>query len=167
MKLSSRTIDWIVWAAIAAVVVVLVRRRSSGPTEGSPAPRINLPLVGAEGRFDLAQAKGKPVVLEVFASWCGACRRSAPVLAEAYRDHPANDVEFLGVSIDESPAEAARAKERWGIPYAVALDDGSVSRGYKVSLLPTVVIIGRDGVVRHTTTGVPSKRELERWLAER
>ena len=166
MKLSSRAIDWIVWIAIAVAVVVLVRRRSSGPTEGTRAPRIDLALVGAEGRFDLDKVKGKPVVLEVFASWCGACRRSAPVLAEAFRTHSRNEVEFLGVSIDDSMDAAARAKEHWGIPYAVALDDGTVSKGYKVSLLPTVVVIGRDGVVRHTTTGVPSRAELADWIAE-
>ncbi len=166
MKLSSRAIDWIVWVAIAVVVVALVRRRSSGPPEGSLAPHFNLPLVGADGRFDLAQTKGKPVVLEVFASWCGACRRSAPVLAESFREHSASQVEFLGVSIDESAVEAARAKERWGIPYQVALDDGSVSRGYHVSLLPTVFVIGRDGMVRHSTTGVPSKAELASWISE-
>lgn len=166
MKLSSRAIDWIVWAAIAVAVVMLVRRRSSGPTEGTRAPHIDLPLVGAEGRFNLEKVKGKPVVVEVFASWCGACRRSAPILAEAFRSHSRNEVEFLGVSIDDSPVEAARVKERWGIPYAVALDDGSVSRGYKVSLLPTVFVIGRDGTVRHTTTGVPSQAELADWIAE-
>jgi cytochrome c biogenesis protein CcmG/thiol:disulfide interchange protein DsbE len=166
VKLSSRAIDWIVWAAIAVAVVFLVRRRSSGPAEGTRAPRIDLPLVGAEGRFDLDKMRGKPVVLEVFASWCGACRKSAPVLAEAFRAHPKSEVEFLGVSIDDSPLEAARAKERWGIPYAVAVDDGSVSRGYHVSLLPTVVVIGRDGMVRHTTTGVPSQADLDGWLAE-
>jgi thiol-disulfide isomerase/thioredoxin len=167
VKLTSRVLDIVVWVAIAVVVVALVRRRSSGPAEGSPAARINLPLVGAEGRFDLEQVKGKPVVLEVFASWCGACRRSAPVLSEAFRAHSPAEVTFLAVSIDESPVEAARAKQSWGIPYDVALDDGSVSRGYKVSLLPTVVVIGRDGVVRHTTTGVPSRAELDRWIAER
>jgi len=166
VKLSSRAIDWIVWAAIAVAVVVLVRRRSSGPAEGTRAPRFDLPLVGAEGRFDLDKVRGKPVVLEVFASWCGACRRSAPVLAEAFRSHSRNEVEFIGVSIDDSSVEAARAKEHWGIPYPVAVDDGSVSRGYDVSLLPTVVVIGRDGVVRHTTTGVPSQAELSDWIAE-
>ncbi len=167
MKLSSRAIDWVIWAAILAVVVVLVRRRSSGPAEGTVAPRIDLPLVGGERRIDSEKLRGKPVVLEVFASWCGACRRSAPILAESFRAHSADAVTFLGVSVDESPIEAARAKERWGIPYDVAVDDGSVSRGYKVSLLPTVVVIGRDGTVRHTTTGVPSASDLDSWIAER
>jgi thiol-disulfide isomerase/thioredoxin len=167
VKLPRRALDWLVWAAIGGAAFVMLRRRDSGPAEGSSAPSINLPLVGKAERFELDKARGKPVVLEVFASWCSTCRRAAPVLAEAYRSHPANDVAFLAVSVDDSLGEAERAKERWGIPYDVALDDGSVQRGYKVSLLPTVVVIGRDGVVRHTTTGVPSSKELDAWIAER
>jgi thiol-disulfide isomerase/thioredoxin len=167
VKFPAKLLDWIIWAAIAGAVIVMIRRRSSGPAEGTAAPPIDLPLVGTNDRFELAKERGKPVVMEVFASWCGSCRRAAPVLAEAYRAHSRADVKFLAVSVDDSLAAAARAKTHWGIPYDVALDDGSVSRGYKVSLLPTVVVIGRDGVVRHTTTGVPSSDELERWIAER
>ena len=166
MKIPARTLDWLIWAAIGGLAFVLIRRRSSGPSEGTAAPHIELPLVGASGRFDLAAQRGKPVVLEVFASWCGTCRRAAPVLAEAYRSHSASEVTFLGVSVDDSLGDAERAKQRWQIPYEVALDDGSVSRGYHVSLLPTVVVIGRDGVVRHTTTGIPSQSELASWIAE-
>jgi peroxiredoxin len=167
VKLPARAIDWVIWAAIGGAAFVLIRRHGSGPPEGTAAPRFELPLVGESGRFDLAAQRGKPVVMEVFASWCGTCRRAAPVLAEAYREHPASEVTFLGVSVDDSLGEAARAKEHWHIPYEVALDDGSVSRGYHVSLLPTVVVIGRDGIVRHTTTGVPSRAELASWIAER
>jgi thiol-disulfide isomerase/thioredoxin len=167
VKFPAKLLDWIIWAAIGAAVLVMIRRRNSGPAEGTAAPEINLQLVGTSDRFDLAKERGKPVVMEVFASWCGTCRRAAPVLAEAYRAHPAADVKFLAVSVDDSLGDAARAKTHWGIPYDVALDDGSVSRGYKVSLLPTVVVIGRDGMVRHTTTGVPSTDELDRWIAER
>lgn len=167
MKLSSRLVDWVIWAAIAGAAFVMIRRRSSGPEEGTRAAGIDLPLVGKSQRFKLEQAQGKPLVLEVFASWCGTCRRAAPVLAEAYRAHPASEVTFLGVSVDDSMRDATEAKERWGIPYDVALDDGSLARAYHVSLLPTVVFIGRDGVVRHTTTGVPSASELDAWIAER
>jgi thiol-disulfide isomerase/thioredoxin len=167
VKLPQRALDWLVWAAIGGAAFVMLRRHDSGPAEGSAAASIDLPLVGKSERFELDKARGKPVVLEVFASWCGTCRRAAPVLAEAYRAHSPNDVTFLGVSVDDSLGDAAHAKERWQIPYDVALDDGSVQRGYKVSLLPTVVVIGRDGVVRHTTTGVPSSKELDAWIAER
>jgi thiol-disulfide isomerase/thioredoxin len=166
VKLPSRAVDWIIWAAIGGAAFVLLRQKSSGPAEGTLAPNISLPVAGTNERFELARERGKPVVLEVFASWCGACRRAAPVLAEVHRSHSPDQVKFVGVSLDDSMEDALRAKERWGIPYDVALDDGTVSRGYDVSLLPTLVVIGRDGMVRHTTTGVPSRSQLEGWIRE-
>jgi thiol-disulfide isomerase/thioredoxin len=167
VKLKSRLIDYAIWAAIGVAFLVVLRRRSSGPEEGVIAPPINLPLVAAEGRFRLDEQKGKTVVLEVFASWCGACRRAMPVLAEAYRSHDPNQVKFIGVSLDENAEQAAELKREWGIPFDVALDNGSVARDYDVSLLPTVVVIGKDGRVRHTETGVPTKSDVDGWLSER
>ena len=167
MKLASRLLDYLIWAALAASVVVLIRHRSSGPDEGTRAATFDLPLLGASGRFDLASHRGKPVVMEIFASWCGTCRRATPILAEMYKEHGRSDVTFVGVSVDDSPEAAARAREEWQMPYPVALDDGTVSRGYNVSLLPTVVLIDRAGNVRSSIAGVPSRREIERFVAER
>jgi thiol-disulfide isomerase/thioredoxin len=166
VKLPKKTFDYVIWAALAVSVVLLLKHhRSSGPEEGSQAASFNLPLLGSEGRFDLASQRGKPVVMEVFASWCGTCRRATPVLSEMHRTHGAN-VAFVGVSVDESRQKAEAARTEWGIPYPVALDDGSVARGYAVSLLPTVILIDKHGKVRRSIAGVPSKSELARFLAE-
>jgi len=165
VKRGHRLLDVLIWTALAASVVVLVRRRSSGPDEGSDAAQVKLPLVGQSGHFDLASLRGKPVVMEVFASWCGTCRRATPVLAQAYREHASDRVAFVGVSVDDSLADAERAREKWQIPYPVALDDGQVSRAYNVSLLPTVVLIDRDGKIHRSSAGVPSREELDRFIA--
>jgi peroxiredoxin len=69
------------------------------------------------------------------------------------------------VSVDDSQQQAEEARAEWGIPYPVALDDGSVARAYGVSLLPTVVLIDRHGKVRRSVAGVPSKRELDEFLS--
>jgi len=167
VKLASKLLDYVIWAALAASVVVLIHHRSSGPVEGTRAAQVNLPLLGASGRFDLESHRGKPVVMEIFASWCGTCRRATPILAEMYKAHGRSDVTFVGVSLDDSPEEAVRVRDEWQIPYPVALDDGTVSRGYHVSLLPTVVLIDRAGNVRSSIAGVPSRREIERFVAER
>jgi thiol-disulfide isomerase/thioredoxin len=166
VKLPKKLFDYVIWAALAVSVVILLRHhRSSGPEEGSDAAPFDLPLLGGVGRFDLASQRGKPVVMEVFASWCGTCRRATPVLSEMYRAHAGKDVTFVGVSVDESRERAEEARVEWGIPYPVALDDGSVSRAYGVSLLPTVVLIDKHGKVRRSVAGVPSKRELDEFLA--
>jgi thiol-disulfide isomerase/thioredoxin len=167
VKLPKKTFDYVIWAALAVSVVLLLKHhRSSGPKEGTQAAAFDLPLLGSDGRFSLASQRGKPVVLEVFASWCGTCRRATPVLSEMYRNHSGKNVAFVGVSVDESRQQAEEARTEWGIPYPVAHDDGSVARGYGVSLLPTVILIDKHGTVRRSVAGVPSKSEVDRFLAE-
>lgn len=166
----AKVFDLLRYAALGGAVYVLAQqfmRRSSGPKEGAPAAAFDLPLAGQPGRVSLAAQKGKPVLMEVFASWCGACKRSAPHLAEAWRAHHQENVTFLAVSVDEDAAAAGRVKQDWQLPFEVALDDGSVSRGYDIRMLPTFIYIDGQGTVRHSAAGVASRAELEDWLAER
>ena len=158
------------YAAIGGCVYVLAAqfvRHSSGPKEGSAAAAFDLPLVGQAGRVSLAAQKGKPLLMEVFASWCGACKRSSPHLAEAWRAHQHDNVTFLAVSVDEDPSAASRVKNDWHIPFDVAIDDGSVSRGYGISMLPTLIYIDAKGTVRHAAAGTASRAEIDDWIAER
>jgi len=158
------------YAAIGGGVYFLAThfvRHSSGPKEGSAAAAFDLPLAGEDGRVSLAAQHGKPILMEVFASWCGACKRSSPRLSEAYRAHRGEDVTFLAVSVDDDPNAAARAKRDWQLPFAVAVDDGSVSRGYGISMLPTLIYIDAQGTVRHAAAGVVSRSDIDSWLAER
>lgn len=142
-------------------------RHSSGPKEGSPAAAFDLPLAGQDGRVSLAAQHGKPMLMEVFASWCSACKRSSPRLAEAWRAHHGEDVTFLAVSVDEDAAVASRIKSEWQLPFDVALDDGSVARGYGISMLPTLIYIDAQGTVRHSAAGTVSRSDIDSWLAER
>ncbi len=162
----SRYADYAIFGALAVAGVALLMARSGGPSVGGQAADFELPLVDGDGHFKLADHRGKRVVLEVFASWCGACRRVTPELAAVHRER-GDDVVFVGVSVDDSVEQARAAKERWGIPYPVLLDDGSVAKDYDVSVLPTVIMIDEAGEIRHATNGAPSRRELERWLDAR
>jgi thiol-disulfide isomerase/thioredoxin len=161
----SKVLDYAIWAALAGVFVLIISRRSSGPDAGTTAAPIELPLLSKGGRFSLAEERGKPVLLEVFASWCGACRRAAPAFADAYRDH-GDRVRFVGIMVDDDPGVARQVVDAWEIPYDVALDTGGVARAYNVELLPTVVLIDGDGLVRRVFTGAPSRSQLENWLTE-
>jgi thiol-disulfide isomerase/thioredoxin len=162
------------YGALGGGVYVLATqfvRHSSGPKEGAPAAAFDLALVGAApgapSRISLAAQKGKPVLMEVFASWCGVCKRSAPHLAEAWRAHHTDNVTFLAVSVDDDPAAASRVKADWHIPFDVAVDDGSVSKGYAISMLPTLIYIDENGLVRHSEVGAPSTSTVDDWIAER
>jgi len=163
----SRLLDIALYATVAVLLVSLVSRKLSGPRTGGVAAAFDLPVVGATGgRFRLEEQRGKAVLVEVFASWCGACQRAAPTLSEVYQRHHGKNVVFLGVSVDGSPEEAARAKSEWRIPYQVALDDGRMSKDYKIEVLPTLVLIDGSGQIRRVSTGVPSSSTLDDWLTE-
>lgn len=162
----SRVTDWIIYACIGGLLLVLVTRGNQGPQEGAAAQPFDLQLVDGAGQFRLEEHRGKPVLLEVFASWCGACENAAPMLQQVYRDAQQNGVVMVGVSIDDDANDARGVKRDWPIPYPVALDDGSVKRAYGVSLVPTFVLIDREGTIKRVSTGVPSRRTLSRWLTE-
>ena len=112
------------WAlvALAGLLVVWQLKRCGGPKEGAEAPAIDLPIVaaavGEPTRFSLAGRDQKPMLIEVFASWCGTCRRSQPALARAHEKY-GDELEFVGVSVDDDASLAAEANEetrprRWG-----------------------------------------------------
>jgi thiol-disulfide isomerase/thioredoxin len=150
--------------AVAIVLFMQLRPRPSGPEVDAPAAPFELSLVGTDQRFVLAKERGKPILIEVFAGWCSACRSASPTISAAALAERTREVRFLGVSMDDSSDEAARIKARWGIPYDVALDDGRFSKSYGIKMLPTFVLIDADGHVRKVSTGAPRAAELERWL---
>jgi peroxiredoxin len=162
----ARLTDVALYVGIAGLFGVLVTRGSSGPKAGSPAASFELPLAAGNGSFRLDAHRGKPVLMEVFASWCGACERAAPMVDDVYREAAKSGVVFVGVSLDDDARSAARVQQSWPISYPVVVDDGRVSRSYGVSLLPTFVLIDRDGMIRHVSSGVPSRRTLSRWITE-
>lgn len=157
------------WALAAFVGLLLLWQlnRKSGPTQGGEAPPIDLPIVaaavGEPARFSLESREQKPVLIEVFASWCGTCRRSAPSLARAHEKYGA-DLEFLGISVDDDATSAAQAKQSWQIPYPVAHDDnGAFSRAYRIRVLPTFVLLDRQGRIVEFSAGMPSESRLDEW----
>ncbi len=160
-----RGLKYVIYFVVAAAIFAFMSRRNSGPAENVPAKDFELPAVSGTN-FHLADQHGHPVVIEVFASWCPTCRRTAPMLADAARTTRARKVQFVGISVDDSSAQASAVKRAWNIPYPVLHDDGRFARLYKISLLPTIIVIDAEGRVRHVTTGMPRRSTLEGWLSD-
>ncbi|MEZ4220261.1 MAG: TlpA disulfide reductase family protein [Polyangiaceae bacterium] len=151
--------------AALGVGLALVAKRPSGPPVGAPAADFD--LASTDGtQVTLASLRGAPVVMEVFASWCSACRRSAPMLRDAATSQRKQPVHFLGINVDDDSRLAARVKQAWQIPYPVLHDDGSVAAKYKVQVLPTFVVLDAEGNVRHVSAGSVSEEVLESWLGD-
>lgn len=119
----------------------------NSPTLGKAAPPFKLPLLTG-GDFDLTAEKGKVVVLDFWATWCGPCTRSLPDLIEAMSGFSEDQVKLIGVNQAEPPERVKLFLEtrKWNL--SVVMDGGqSVSRQYGVDGIPHTVIVGPDGKV--------------------
>ena len=122
----------------------------AGSRQGQQAPALDLPLVGKAGRLSLADHQGKVVLLSFWASWCGPCRVEIPALDKAWEQYKDKDVLFLGVSLDDHPAEAEVFLRNLPVSYPMVIDAGGVrtTDSWWVASLPTTVIIDKGGVIR-------------------
>ena len=143
----------------------------SGPEDlaGKPAPEFNLTqLDGAS--FDLAAHQGKHIVLlDFWATWCGPCRAAMPTLVELARDYAEKGVRYFAVNLREDPETIRRYLKETRLDIVVPLDkEGSVAKTYGVRGIPTMVIVGTDGVVKtvHVGSSPSLKSELTRTLDE-
>jgi thiol-disulfide isomerase/thioredoxin len=98
--------------------------------------------------------RGKVVLLDFWASYCGPCLEAMPELQGLLERRRSQGLEVLGVGLESSEGLAAEFLRAAGVRYPSVLDvDGAVSRSYGVRGLPTAILIGKDGSVRRVWTG--------------
>lgn len=123
--------------------------------DGDRAPSFALPLIargGAPGaQITLAQHRGKVVVVDFWATWCGPCIRMMPKLESLSRRY-AGQVEVIAINLDDA-AKARSMFDEGNYRMTLVADDGQVSLRYGVSTIPHSVVIDRDGVVRTVYRG--------------
>lgn len=118
-------------------------------------------LDGSE--FDLKSKKGTVMLLNLWATWCGPCRYEIPELEKLHTKYASQGFAVVGISLDESGAEAVNAylKER-PIHYPIVLDpDGRMANILNVSVLPTSALVDRDGNMVWKSVGIVSLGDPE------
>ena len=140
-------------------------------TDGDPAPEFALPLIAKAGsagdRVTLSQHRGKIVIVDFWATWCGPCLKAMPKLESISRRY-AGQVEVIAVNLDDA-AKARAMFDEGGYKMTLVADDGQVSNRYGVSTIPHSVVIDRDGVVRSVYRGSSSQlaSDVEALLAKK
>lgn len=148
-------------------------REVPSPLVGKPAPRFQAPVLGEAGKtFNSDDLKGQVWLLNVWASWCAACREEHPVLMAMEKT---GQIATYGLDYKDTDAEAQAVLKEHGNPYkVVATDaDGKIGIDYGVYGVPETYVIDKAGVIRYKQIGpiteeilltkiVPLLKELQR-----
>ncbi len=105
--------------------------------------------------FNIDDWKGKVVIVDFWATWCGPCVASMPELVQLYEDHHAQGLEIIGISLDDNRTQLESFLEQKEIPWPTIFTDpegkeawdNPLATYYGVSAIPTVFLVGRDGNV--------------------
>ena len=143
--------------ALFALGLAVAGQQGRRPEPGSPAPAFTLVLydqhrAGLPKTVSLADLRGKPVVLNFWASWCIPCREEASALEAAWQRYK-DQVVFLGANWLEIDSAALPYLAQQGITYANGFDQQQqVARAYRITGVPETFFIDRNGVMRQIET---------------
>ena len=133
---------------------------------GSSATELSLPDINGQ-QVTLSNFKGKIVLLDFWASWCGPCRHNNPKLVKLYRKYHSRGFEIYGVSLDTDPASWKQAIHHDKLEWTQVIDDrgwnAQSTVDYHVDAIPSSFLIDRDGIIR-VING--TERDIEKALRE-
>jgi thiol-disulfide isomerase/thioredoxin len=148
--------------AVASAAVLL-----SGCGNSTPRPaktQAIAPVTPAKFREAVASMRGKPVVVNFWATWCDPCKAEMPRLAKVSKQY-AGRVEFLGVDVQDDPEIAARFAAKKGVSYRSVGDPiKDVVHSENIPGLPVTQFYAASGKLRFTHRGEIDADELERFV---
>jgi thiol-disulfide isomerase/thioredoxin len=131
---------------------------------GKPAPELHLRDIRGNA-LAIESFRGKIVLLDFWATWCPPCRADAPALEILYGRYSDRDLMIVGVSVNESRKVVEKYLSQHGQSYPTALSiENEMPRPYQAAVVPTYVVIDRDGTVTAAVDGDQGLRELRKLL---
>lgn len=136
------------------------------PVEGSIAPDFKLrSLDGEEVR--LSDYRGHPVLINLWATWCGPCRLEMPAIQDRFKLYEAGGFVVLAVNFDEPEGAVRDFRDELGLTFQILLDPGAnVQKLYRNRNYPTSFFVDEAGIIQVHHIGVMTEGQLDENLAE-
>jgi len=128
-------------------------RQNSAPEIGAAAVPFELKTLDGKS-VDLTTFRGKPLVMNFFASWCDPCREEMPLINDLATKAPANGYSVLAVAVEDSRSALTQYAKESKLIFPIALDlNSTVKRSYRISGPPATFFIEREGIIRDIIVG--------------
>jgi peroxiredoxin len=145
--------------SLLAVLLVVTMATSVGA--GGRAADFTLPSVLDGKDYSLAQYRGQVVMLNFFTFFCGPCREEMPYLNQIYKENQGSGYVTLGIGLASDPTQLRFLVKQLNLDYPVLVGNDKVSKDYgNVEVVPTTIIIDRQGNIAHKIVGSRSKEDF-------
>ena len=154
-------------ALCGIAVLALVVLRPASDEDSFPVPQFSLDHLSGDGSISSDDLAGKIAVINFWASWCGPCRREAPLLDQISSEYSEDDLVVIGVVVQDTPEEAQAFVRKFGLTYTIADGlDQELYRALRKSAsaregLPQTYFIGTDGQISLAGESAPVLGELD------
>ena len=136
------------------------------PAEGALAPDFTLVNLESEN-VSLSDFKGQPVLINLWATWCGPCRIEMPTIQSRFEEFRDEGFIVLAVSFDEQRADVQAFRDEFELTFQTLLDPGAeVQKLYRTRSYPTSFFVDRNGVIQAQHIGVMTEGNLDGNLAQ-
>ena len=154
--------------ALLVTALLLVQGCSEDTTTENAAleaaPEFSLKLFSGEN-FRLSDQKGKPVVINFFASWCDSCGKEMPVIQQVSHEYPPDTVAFLGIAVDDTEKKAKAFMRKVGLGIPAGLDrTGEIKDAFRLYGMPTTFFIDKAGMVSYFHPGIVTEKLMRHEL---
>jgi peroxiredoxin len=162
------------WVRAVAVAVALgawpACNRNAADVDAHSQLPLAFELKTADGAdFKLADYKGRPVVINFWATWCGPCKAETPWFVEFADKYKDQNLTVIGVSVDDDPDDIRKFAEAYGVQYPMLVGKGrdDVAKAYDALMaIPVTWLIRADGTVHAKITGIHGKDYFEQQIQE-
>jgi len=140
--------------------------RLPGDPTGYAMPTLVMPKLDGSGTLDLASLRGKPIVVNFWASWCEPCKAEAALMGASEKAWRSKGVMFIGIDSEDKPEEAKAFMAKYGMDYpSVSNPDATANGRWGVTGYPETFFISRDGRIASKFISSLDKATLDASIA--